>query len=125
MKHDKKNITAMVTGMVIGAALASEAAAGIVAEPTWQKIYVDGRQVSMTAYNIAGNNYVRLRDIGQQVDFNVYWSDGVQIDTDAPYTGIAPVQEISSQPTRRSRTGGGSVPHGCGAGMLRLLVHPP
>ena len=61
MKHDKKNITAMVTGMVIGAALASEAA---VAEPTWQKIYVDGRQVSMTAYNIAGNNYVRLRDIG-------------------------------------------------------------
>lgn len=50
MKHDKKNITAMVTGMVIGAALASEAAAGIVAEPTWQKIYVDGRQVSMTAY---------------------------------------------------------------------------
>ena len=99
MKHDKKAITAMVTGMAIGAALVSEAAAGIVAEPTWQKIYVDGRQVSMTAYNIAGNNYVRLRDIGQQVDFNVYWSDGVQIDTDAPYTGIAPVQEISSQPT--------------------------
>ena len=56
MKHDKRIITAMVTGMVIGAALVSEAAAGIVAEPTWQKIYVDGRQVSMTAYNIAGNN---------------------------------------------------------------------
>ena len=99
MKHDKRNITAMMTGMVIGAALASEAAAGIVAEPTWQKIYVDGRQVSMTAYNIAGSNYVKLRDIGQQVDFNVYWSDGVQIDTNAPYTGVAPVQMISSQPT--------------------------
>ena len=99
MKHDKKNITAMVTGMVIGAALVSEAAAGIVAEPTWQKIYVDGQQVSMTAYNIAGNNFVRLRDIGQQVGFNVYWSDGVQIDTDAPYTGVAPVQEVNSQPT--------------------------
>ena len=99
MKHDKKNITAMVPGMVIGAALVSEAAAGIVAEPTWQKIYVDGQQVSMTAYNIAGNNFVRLRDIGQQVGFNVYWSDGVQIDTDAPYTGVAPVQEVNSQPT--------------------------
>lgn len=99
MKHNKKNITAMVTGMVIGAALVSEVAAGIVAEPTWQKIYVDGRQVSMTAYNIAGQNYVRLRDIGKQVGFNVYWSDGVQIDTDAPYTGVAPVQEASSQPT--------------------------
>ena len=83
MKHDKKNITAMVTGMVIGAALVSEAAAGIIAEPTWQKIYEDGQQVSMTAYNIAGNNFVRLRDIGQQVGFNVYWENGVQIDTDA------------------------------------------
>ena len=99
MKHDKRNITAMVTGMVIGAALVSEATAGIVAEPTWQKIYVDGRQVSMTAYNIAGNNYVRLRDIGQQVGFNVYWEDGVQIDTGAPYTGVAPAQKISTQPT--------------------------
>ena len=99
MKHDKRTIPAMVTGMVIGAALVSEAAAGIVAEPTWQKIYVDGQQVSMTAYNIAGNNYVRLRDIGQQVGFNVYWQDGVQIDSNAPYTGVAPVQEISSQPT--------------------------
>lgn len=99
MKHDKRNITAMVTGMVIGAALVSEAAARIVAEPTWQKIYVDGRQVSMTAYNIAGRNYVRLRDIGQQVGFNVYWENGVQIDTDAPYTGVAPAQKISSQPT--------------------------
>ena len=99
MKHDKKNITAMVMGMVIGAALVSEAAAGIVAEPTWQKIYVDGQQVYMTAYNIAGSNFVRLRDIGQQVGFNVYWSDGVQIDTGAPYTGVAPVQEVNSQPT--------------------------
>ena len=99
MKHDKKNITAMVTGMVIGAALVSEAAAGIVAEPMWQKIYVDGQQVYMTACNIAGNNFVRLRNIGQQVGFNVYWENGVQIDTGAPYTGVAPVREASSQPT--------------------------
>jgi uncharacterized protein YkwD len=99
MKHYKQNITAMVTGMAIGASLVGGAAAGVVAEPTWQKIYVDGQQVSMTAYNIAGNNYVRLRDIGQQVGFNVYWSDGVQIDTDAPYTGVAPVQEAAPLPT--------------------------
>ena len=99
MKHDKKNITTMVTGIAIGAVLVSEAAAGIVAEPTWQKIYVDGQQVSMTAYNIAGHNYVRLRDIGQQVGFNVYWEDGVQIDTDAPYSGVAPLKGTGTQPT--------------------------
>ena len=50
---------------------ATAVAAGITAEPTWQNIYVDGQQVSMTAYNIAGNNYVKLRDIGQQVGSNL------------------------------------------------------
>ena len=89
-------------GILCGAMLfsgATAAAAGITAEPTWQNIYVDGKQVSMTAYNIAGSNYMKLRDIGQQVGFNVYWLDGVQIDTDAPYTGVAPVQEADELPT--------------------------
>ena len=95
----QKTALTPLAGMAIGASLVEGAAVGIVAEPTWQKIYVDGQQVSMTAYNIAGNNFVRLRDIGQQVGFNVYWDDGVQIDTDAPYTGVALVQGISSQPT--------------------------
>ena len=89
-------------GILCGAMLFSGAtavAAGVSAEPTWQNIYVDGKQVSMTAYNITGSNYVKLRDIGQQVGFNVYWADGVQIDTDAPYTGVAPVQEADELPT--------------------------
>ena len=89
-------------GILCGAMLfsgATAAAAGIAAEPTWQNIYVDGKQVSMTAYNIAGNNYVKLRDIGKEVGFNVYWQDGVQIDTDAPYTGAAPAQETEQLPT--------------------------
>ena len=94
-----KNAATLLTGMVLGASLVGGAAAGIVAEPTWQNIYVDGQQVSMTAYNIAGNNYVKLRDIGQQVGFNVYWDNGVQIDSDAPYTGIAPVQTTHVLPT--------------------------
>ena len=88
-------------GILCGAMLFSGttgAAAGITAEPTWQNINVNGEQVSMTAYNIAGNNYVRLRDIGQKVGFNVYWLDGVQIDTDAPYTGVAPVQNAEVLP---------------------------
>ena len=89
-------------GILCGAMMFSGAtavAAAITAEPTWQNIYVDGAQVSMTAYNIAGNNYVKLRDIGQGVGFNVYWQDGVQIDTDTPYTGAAPVQEADELPT--------------------------
>ena len=94
-----KNTATLLTGMVLGASLVGGAAAGIVAEPTWQNIYVDGQQVSMTAYNIAGSNYVKLRDIGQHVGFNVYWDNGVQIDSDAPYTGVAPVQATQTQLT--------------------------
>ena len=43
----------------------------------------------MTAYQIDGNNYVKLRDIGKQVDFGVGYDNAtasVRIDTDAPYT---------------------------------------
>ena len=91
-KNVRKNVSMMLTGMVIGAALTGGSiavAAGITAEPTWQPIFVDGQQVEMEAYNIAGHNYVKLRDMGKQVGFNVYWSAGVQIDTGHPYTGIA------------------------------------
>ena len=83
----KKQILSMITGLLIGATLFAPQptqAAGMVAEPTWQPIYVDGKQVAMEAYNIAGHNYVKLRDIGSQVGFNVYWSSGVQIDTGNP-----------------------------------------
>ena len=89
----KKQIFSMMAGLLIGAILFAPQptqAAGMVAEPTWQPIYVDGKQVAMEAFNIAGHNYVKLRDIGSQVGFNVYWSSGVQIDTGNPYTGVAP-----------------------------------
>lgn len=93
MMSRRKDVALMLTGAVLGASLVGGAAAAeVIADPTWQKIYVDGEQVSMTAYNIAGNNYVKLRDIGKEVGFNVYWDDGVQIDSDAAYTGEKPVQ---------------------------------
>lgn len=90
----RKNTMSFAVGVLTGAMLFGGGvayAAGILAEPSWQNIYVDGKQVAMTAYNIGGSNYVKLRDIGQAVGFNVYWDDGVQIDSTAPYTGEAPV----------------------------------
>ena len=50
----------------------------------------------MEAYGIAGHNYVKLRDIGKAVGFNVFWdadSGCVQIETAASYTGEAPSAE--------------------------------
>ena len=87
MSHLKRDMGMMLTGLALGAVLTGGAvAAGITAEPAWSPIYVDGRQVQMTAYNIAGNNYVKLRDIGRAVGFNVYYQNGVQVDSGAPYT---------------------------------------
>jgi len=94
MSHLKRDMGMMLTGLALGAVLTGGAvAAGITAEPAWSPIYVDGRQVQMTAYNIAGNNYVKLRDIGRAVGFNVYYQNGVQVDSGAAYTGEAPAKD--------------------------------
>ena len=72
----KKEILLMTTGIFVGTLLChggGAAAAGTVAEPSWLPIFVNGEQVQMEAYNIHGNNFVKLRDIGQTVGFNVYW----------------------------------------------------
>ena len=69
--------------------ISDTAVSGAVAKISDQKITVDGVQVSMTAYQIGGNNYVKLRDIGKQVNFGVGYDNAtasVRIDTDAPYT---------------------------------------
>ena len=112
----------MLTGLALGAVLAgSAAAAGVMAEPSWQNIYVDGQQVHMTAYNIAGNNYVKLRDIGQAVGFNVYWQDGVQVDSTSPYTGEAPAQTpptTTAQAVRVSSYKGDTLSVGDRSGIM-------
>lgn len=98
----KKEILLMTTGIFVGTVLChggGAAAARTVAEPSWLPIFVNGKQVQMEAYNIHGNNFVKLRDIGQEVGFNVYWQDGVQVDSASPYTGTAPLQETSVSPT--------------------------
>jgi uncharacterized protein YkwD len=47
---------------------------------------------------INGSNYVRLRDIGELMGFNVYWDGTVQIDSTSPYTGqpSAVVEQLDS-----------------------------
>ena len=70
----------------------------LTATPSGQAFYINGRRVSMTAYQIGGENYVRLRDIGQAVGFNVYWDGTVQIEGDKPYTGSAPVNQAPASP---------------------------
>ena len=75
-------------------------AAGIMAERSTHRVFVDGREVQMEAYRIKGNNYVKLRDIGEQVGFNVYWDSAsgcVQVESGKPYTGEAPVKSTTTK----------------------------
>jgi hypothetical protein len=65
------------------------AGGGKTATPTTSKITLDGKDVSFDAYNIGGNNYFKLRDIGQAFDFGVDWDGArntVVIDTGKGYT---------------------------------------
>lgn len=81
-------------GILAGMALcgpAVQAASGVTAKPSSQPVFVNGQRVSMTAYSISGSNYVKLRDIGEAVGFNVYWDgSAVQVESGKPYTGVAP-----------------------------------
>ena len=79
-------------------------AVGIVAERSTHRVVVDGKEAQMEAYVINGNNYVMLRDVGKTVGFEVYW-DGdakcVQIESEKPYTGEAPVTSAEAKPVEQ------------------------
>lgn len=53
------------------------------------KVYLDGKEISLTAYTINDNNYFKLRDLGQTFNFGVGWdgaANTVTIDTSTGYT---------------------------------------
>lgn len=97
----------LIAGILIGITLfggSSVLAAGITAERSTNRIYVDGQEVRLTAYNINGNNYVMLRDVGRTVGFNVYWNSDakcVQVESKKPYTGEAPVTSAEAKPVEQ------------------------
>lgn len=55
---------------------------------TGSKIYLDGREIQLAAFNIGGNNYFKLRDIAEALDFSVTWDENtstIGIDTSKVY----------------------------------------
>ena len=88
-------------------------AAGIMAERSTNRIFVDGKEVQIEAYAIHNNNFMQLRDVGKAVGFNVYWNaaDGsVQIETGKPYTGEAPTQTSAAKTVTLPTDGSQYVP---------------
>ena len=102
-----KNIGLVLCGLALGLSLsvpAAQAVESLKATLSTNRILVDGQEVRLTAYNINGNNYVMLRDIGRAVGFNIYWdsdSKCVQVESDKPYTGEAPVKSTTTKPVEQ------------------------
>ena len=102
-----KNIGLVLCGLALGLSLsvpAAQAVESLKATLSTNRILVDGQEVRLTAYNINGNNYVMLRDVGKTVGFEVYW-DGdakcVQVESGKPYTGEAPAKAEDTKSTEQ------------------------
>lgn len=90
-------MTGTMIGMGLSGPAANAAAEFFQAQRTPHPIFVDGQQVQLETYTINGSNYVRLRDIGQAVGFEVYWDgSAAQIISDKPFTDQPPAQATPS-----------------------------
>lgn len=103
----KREAIFMGIGILAGLALSGPASAAVqqlTAVPTSQTFYVDGQRVQFEAYEIHGNNFVKLRDIGKSVDFGVTYdgtTNTVHIAPGSPYIEevTAPAQTIQPTPS--------------------------
>ena len=113
MKDRVKSMLLMGVGILAGVTLTSgaqAAAARLTATRSNCAVYIDGQRTELTAYMINNENYVRLRDIGAKVGFNVYWDGTVQIESGKPYTGVAPEKSKPSGTVTLPRDGSQYVP---------------
>ena len=103
-----KNAINLVTGKaytVVGGELEVGKSNKLNVRNTDSRIYVDGIEVSMKAYNINDNNYFKLRDLGEFIGFGVDWdgaNNRVLISTNQE-TKQPPKQETKQQPKQETK----------------------
>ena len=87
----RKEIALVTAGILAGIAVsgpAAQAAAGLMANLSNQQFYLDDQKIALQAYEINDSNYVKLRDIGQALDFSVTYdaaTNTVTLSPDKPY----------------------------------------
>lgn len=91
-----------VAGVLTGALIfggGSALAAGLIAEPSEQRFYLGDKQIELEAYSINDYNYVKLRDVGRLVGFDVSYDaarDAAIIDPTKPYTDDTVEQDYAA-----------------------------
>lgn len=117
----RKEIALVTAGILAGIAVsgpATQAAAGLMANPSSQRFYVNEQRINLEAYEIGGSNYVKLRYIGQAAGFGITYdavTNTVCIHPDKSYepevtapTSAAPAISQTS-PSAQSKNADGSI----------------
>lgn len=79
--------------------------------PATSEVYLDGKEIFLTAYNIDGSNYFKLRDLGEALDFSVEWDGGrnaIYIETMYDYS---PADESGYELMRDTGAASTSISH--------------
>lgn len=74
---------------IVGGEMEGKGTGSKITRPSSSKILLDGKEIDLSAYTINGNNYFKLRDIGQAFNFGVIWDSAnntIIIDTNIEYT---------------------------------------
>ncbi|MBP3521286.1 MAG: hypothetical protein J6J87_08080 [Oscillospiraceae bacterium] len=86
----QKQAVIIVTGQPykpLGTELAGAAQSGTEAIVGNNDVYINGEKVDLAVYKIGGANYFKIRDLGENLGFNVGWTleQGMFIESDKPY----------------------------------------
>lgn len=74
----------------VGGELTSKSGSTTIGVANTCSITINGAGVSPIAYNIGGNNYFKLRDLGNALGFNVAWNSAMgtmMLNSNEPYSG--------------------------------------
>lgn len=67
-----------------------------IAVPTEANIYLNGEKLDIAAYSIQGNNYFKLRDLGEALNFSVEWNERTKrIEIETAFDYVSPDEEDS------------------------------
>ncbi|MCL2164551.1 MAG: copper amine oxidase N-terminal domain-containing protein [Oscillospiraceae bacterium] len=73
--NDAISLTSSHPYSAVGDEMSNGGSGGKEATPTSSRIFLDGDEIQLTAYNIDGYNYFKLRDLGQAINFGVDWDE--------------------------------------------------
>lgn len=98
-----KRAGSFIAGLICGALIfcgMTVYAAGILAEPSTHRVFINGEEIQVEGYLIDGHNYYKLRDIGEAVGFAVDWNEDdrtVQISCGQPCTGTGQEESFTEE----------------------------